>query len=86
MLNNCRKKTVWMLFIEYELGNPDSNELQCIMIFEAHRQLLLKKWHSSYGFLSKSKKANTLTPAQGGRRAEGSAGGLGSGVLMSTRT
>jgi len=35
------------------------------MIFEADWQLLLK-WHSSYGFLPKSKLAHALTPAQGG--------------------
>jgi len=60
-------KTVWTLFIEKELGNPDINQLRCIMIFEADWQLLLK-WHSSYGFLPKSKQAQALTPAQGGGR------------------
>jgi len=39
-------KTVWTLFIEKELGNPDLNWLCCIMLFEADWQLLLK-WHSS---------------------------------------
>jgi len=62
-----RWKTVWTLFIEKEIGNPDLNRLRCIMIFEADWQLLLK-WHSSYGFLPKSEAANTLTPAQGGGR------------------
>jgi len=62
-----RWKTVWTLFIEKELGNPDLNRLRCIMIFEADWQLLLK-WHSSYGFLSKSESAHTLTPVQGGGR------------------
>jgi len=60
-------KMVWTLFIEKELGNPDINRLQCIMIFEADWQLLLK-WHSSYGFLPKSEQAQALTPAQGGSR------------------
>jgi len=62
-----RWKTVWTLFIEKELGNPDLNRLRCIMLFEADWQLLLK-WHSSYGFLAKSETANTLTPVQGGGR------------------
>jgi len=62
-----RWKTVWTLFIEKELGNPDINRLRCIMIFEADWQLLLK-WHSSYGFLPKSEKAQALMPAQGGGR------------------
>jgi len=62
-----RWKTVWTLFIEKELGNPDLNRLRCIMLFEADWQLLLK-WHSSYGFLPKSEKAKTLTEAQGGGR------------------
>jgi len=60
---NCWK-TVWTLFIEKELGNPDLNCLCCIMLFEANQQLLLK-WHSFYGFLPKSETAHTLTPAQG---------------------
>jgi len=55
------------MFIEKDLGNPDLNLLQCIMIFKADWQLLLK-WHSSYGFLPKSEQANALTPAQGGGR------------------
>ncbi len=62
-----RWKTVWTLFIEKELGNPDINKLRCIMLFEADWQLLLK-WHSPYGFLPKSKATGTLTPAQGGGR------------------
>jgi len=62
-----RWKTVWTVFIEKELGNPDLNRLRCIMLFEADWQLLLK-WHSSYGFLPKSEIAKTLTPAQGGGR------------------
>jgi len=37
------------------------------MIFKADWQLLLK-WHSSYGFLPKSKHAQALTTAQGGGR------------------
>jgi len=37
-----RWKTVWTMFIEKELGNPDLNRLRCIMIFEADWQLLLK--------------------------------------------
>jgi len=60
-----RWKTIWTLFIEKEIGNPDLNRLRCIMIFEADWQLLLK-WHSSYGFLPKSEATHTLTPAQGG--------------------
>jgi len=60
-----RWKTVWTMFIKKDLGNPDLNLLQCIMIFEADWQLLLK-WHSSYLFLPKSKQAHALTPAQGG--------------------
>jgi len=35
-------KTVWAIFIEKDLGNPDLNRLWCIMIFEADWQLLLK--------------------------------------------
>jgi len=62
-----RWKTVWTVFIEKELGNPDLNRLRCIMLFEADWQLLLK-WHSSYGFLPKSEHAETLTPVQGGGR------------------
>jgi len=58
-------KTVWMLFIEKELGNLHLDRLQCIMIFEADWQLLLK-WHLSYGFLPKTKEAGTLVYAQGG--------------------
>jgi len=60
-------KTLWTLFIEKELGNPDIDRLRCIMLFEADWQLLLK-WHSSYGFLPKSEQAQALTPAQGGGR------------------
>jgi len=62
-----RWKTVWTIFIEKELGNPDINRLRCLMIFEADWQLLLK-WHSSYGFLPKAEQNNTLTPHQGGGR------------------
>jgi len=62
-----RWKMVWTMFIEKELGNPDLQRLQCLMIFEADWQLVLK-WHSSYGFLPKAKQANTLTPDQGGGR------------------
>jgi len=50
---------------EKEMGNPDLNNLRCIMIFKANWQLLLK-WHSLYGFLLKSEMAHTLTPVQGG--------------------
>ncbi len=60
-------KTVWTMFIEKELGNPDLNRLRCIMIFEADWQLLLK-WHSAYGFLPKSKQQEMLTPLQGSSR------------------
>ncbi len=62
-----RWKTVWTVFIEKELGDPDLARLHCIMIFEADWQLLLK-WHSSYGFLPKSELAHALTLAQGGGR------------------
>jgi len=62
-----RWKTVWTIFIEKELGNPDINRLCCIMIFEADWQLLLK-WHLSYGFLPKAEQNQTLTPHQGGGR------------------
>jgi len=55
------------MFIEKELGNPDIECLQCIMIFEADWQLLLK-WYSSYGFLPATEKAGTLVVAQGGGR------------------
>jgi len=58
-------KMVWTLFIKKELGNMDINRLHCIMIFKMDWQLLLK-WHSSYGFLPKSKQAQALTLAQGG--------------------
>ncbi len=37
-----RWQTVWTLFIEKEMGNPDIDRLRCIMIFEADWQLLLK--------------------------------------------
>jgi len=60
-------KTVWTLFIKKELSNPHLDRLHCIMIFEANWQLLLK-WHSSYGFLPKTKEAGTLRYAQGGGR------------------
>jgi len=60
-----RWKTVWTMFIEKEIGNPDLNRLRCIMIFEADWQLLLK-WHSAYSFLPKSESSNALTPLQGG--------------------
>jgi len=62
-----RWKTVWTVFIEKDLGNPELNRLWCIMIFEADWQLILK-WHSAYGFLPKSEAAQTLTPTQGGGR------------------
>jgi len=62
-----RWRTVWTIFIEKELGNPDIDRLRCIMIFEADWQLLLK-WHSSYGFLPRTETAGTLTYAQGGGR------------------
>jgi len=57
--------TVWTMFIEKEMVNPNIEQLHCIMIFEADWQLLLK-WHSSYGFLPVTEKASTLTVAQGG--------------------
>jgi len=60
-------KTVWTMFIEKDPGNPDLQRLQCLMIFEADWQLLLK-WHSAYGFLLKAEEAKTLTPDQGGGR------------------
>jgi len=62
-----RWKTVWTIFIEKELGNPDLNRIRCLMIFESDWQLLLK-WHSSYGFLPKAEQNQTLTPHQGGGR------------------
>jgi len=62
-----RWRTVWTLFIEKELGNPNLERLRCIMIFEADWQLMLK-WHSSYGFLPKTEKAGTLSYEQGGGR------------------
>ncbi len=62
-----RWKTVWTMFLEKDLGNPDINLLRCIMIFEADWQLLLK-WHSSYGFLPRTEHAHTLTTDQGGGR------------------
>jgi len=62
-----RWRTVWTMFIEKELGNPDLARLRCIMLFEADWQLLLK-WHSSYGFLPKSEINHALTDAQGGGR------------------
>ncbi len=55
------------MFIEKELGNPDIEWLQCIMLFKADWQLILK-WHSSYSFLPATKKAGTLIIAQGGGR------------------
>jgi len=62
-----RWKTVWMIFIEKDLGNPDLNRLRCVMIFEADWQLMLK-WHSAKGFLPKNEARQTLTPVQGGGR------------------
>jgi len=62
-----RWKTVWTIFIEKDLGNPDLNRLCCLMIFEADWQLLLK-WHSAKGFLPKSEARKTLTLVQGGGR------------------
>jgi len=67
-----RWKTVWTMFIEKDLGNPDLNRLHCIMIFEADWQLLLK-WHSAKGFLPKSEAQHTLTSVQGGGRKGSSA-------------
>jgi len=61
-----RWKTVWTMFIEKDVGNPDLNCLCCIMIFKANWQLLLK-WHSAYRFLLKSETSQTLMPLQGGR-------------------
>ncbi len=57
-------QTIWTIFIEKELGNPDIDRLRCIMIFEADWQLLLK-WHSSYSFLPHTEMAGTLTYVQG---------------------
>jgi len=62
-----RWKTVWTIFIEKEIGNPDLQRLRCLMIFEADWQLLLK-WHSAYGFLPKSETNHTITQVQGGGR------------------
>jgi len=62
-----RWRTVWTIFIEKELGNPELKRLCCLMIFEADWQLLLK-WHSSHGFLPKMESAKTLVYKQGGRR------------------
>jgi len=62
-----RWRTVWTIFIEKELGNPDLNCLRCIMIFEADWQLTLK-YHSSYGFLPKTKETGQLVHEQGGGR------------------
>jgi len=58
-------QTVWTIFIEKEIGNPNINRLRCIMLFEADWQLLLK-WHLSYRFLPKTKLAGTLVTVQGG--------------------
>jgi len=60
-----RWKTVWTMFIKKDPGNPDLNQLRCIMIFEADWQLLLK-WHLAQGFLPKSEANKMLTPVQGG--------------------
>jgi len=60
-------QTVWTMFIEKELGNPDLARLWCIMIFEADWQLL-RKWHSLHSFLPKSEINHALTDAQGGGR------------------
>jgi len=60
-------RTVWTMFIEKELGNPNIECLHCIMLFEADWQLLLK-WYSSYGFLPATKKAGMLVVAQGSGR------------------
>jgi len=67
-----RWKTVWTMFLEKDLGNPDINLLRCIMIFEANWQLVLK-WHSSYGFLPCTENAHTLTLDQGSGQKEQSA-------------
>jgi len=61
-----------MMFIEKELGNPDINCLQCIMLFKADWQLLVK-WHSSYGFLPVTELAGTLADLQGGGQKRWSA-------------
>jgi len=58
-------QTIWTMFIEKEMGNPDINHLWCIMLFKANWQLLLK-WHLSYGFLPVMETAGTLNIAQGG--------------------
>jgi len=62
-----RWRNVWTIFIEKELGNPDLDRLQCIMLLEADWQLLLK-WHSSQGFLPQTELAGTLATQQGGGR------------------
>jgi len=57
-------QTVWTMFIEKEMGNPNINCLHCIMLFEADWQLLLKL-HSSYGFLLVTELAGMLAKEQG---------------------
>jgi len=80
-----RWRTVWTIFIEKELGNPELERLRCLMIFEADWQLLLK-WHSSHGFLPKTECAKTLVYEQGGGRKGRSAIDQATHQIVETET
>jgi len=58
-------KTIWMLHLEKDIGNPTINQLRTIHLYEANYNLLLK-WFSSQGFILTSKKAHRITESQGG--------------------
>jgi len=80
-----RWRQVWTIFIEKELGNPELDRLHCLMIFEADWQLLLK-WHSSYGFLTKTEHTKTLAYEQGGGRKGRSAIDQATQQIVETET
>jgi len=62
-----RWKTIWNLFLEKDIGNPQINRLRMLHIIKADYNLLLK-WFGPQGVLKQAENHNQLTDNQGGSR------------------
>jgi len=60
-----RWKTIWNLFLEKDIGNPQINRLCMLHIIKADYNLLLK-WFGPQGVLKQAENHNQLTDNQGG--------------------
>ena len=60
-----RWKTIWNLFLEKDIGNPQINRLRMLHIIKADYNLLLK-WFGPQGVLKQAENHNQLTDNQGG--------------------